>query len=59
VLRDLVEEHAQATGSKWSAEILADWDRWRDQFWQVCPKEMLSRLTHALNEEAIEVVAAE
>ena len=33
-----------ATGSKWSGEILADWDRWRDQFWQVCPKEMVSRL---------------
>ena len=45
VLKELVEDHARATGSKWSAEVLADWDRWRDQFWQVCPKEMLSRLT--------------
>ncbi|ABF53849.1 glutamate synthase large subunit [Sphingopyxis alaskensis] len=59
VLKALVEDHAKATGSKWSAEILADWDRWRRRFWQVCPKEMLSRLTHSLNEEAVEVVAAE
>lgn len=58
-LRELVEEHAKATGSKWSAEVLADWDRWRGRFWQVCPKEMLSRLTHSLNEEEVEVVAAE
>ena len=42
VVKDLVEDHAKATGSKWSSEILADWDRWKDQFWQVCPKEMLS-----------------
>src|SRR3546814_18897225 len=59
VLKELVEDHAKATGSKWSAEVLADWDRWRTRFWQVCPKEMLSRLTHSLNEEEVEVVAAE
>lgn len=59
VLKELVEEHARATGSKWSAEVLADWDRWRGRFWQVCPKEMLSRLTHSLNEEEAQVVAAE
>ncbi|MEQ8311259.1 MAG: glutamate synthase large subunit [Sphingopyxis sp.] len=59
VLKRLVEDHARATGSKWSAEVLADWDRWRGRFWQVCPKEMLSRLTHSLNEEMAEVVAAE
>ena len=59
VLKGLVEDHARATGSKWSAEVLADWDRWRGRFWQVCPKEMLSRLTHSLNEEMAEVVAAE
>jgi glutamate synthase (NADPH/NADH) large chain len=58
VLKELVEDHAQATGSKWSNEVLADWDRWRGQFWQVCPKEMLSRLAHPLS-DAAEVVAAE
>ncbi|WP_120218776.1 glutamate synthase large subunit [Sphingopyxis sp. FD7] len=59
VLKTLVEDHASATGSKWSAEILADWDRWRTRFWQICPREMLSRLAHPLSEEAVEVVAAE
>ena len=59
VVKDLVEDHAKATGSKWSNEILADWDRWKDQFWQVCPKEMLSRLAHPLSDAEAAVVAAE
>ncbi|WP_287940027.1 glutamate synthase large subunit [Sphingopyxis sp.] len=58
-LRALVEEHASATGSKWSAEVLADWDRWRTRFWQVCPKEMIGRLAHPLSDRAAEAVAAE
>ena len=58
-LRALVEEHAAATGSKWSAEVLADWDRWRTRFWQVCPKEMIGRLAHPLSDRAAEAVAAE
>ena len=59
VLKELVEDHARATGSKWSAEILAGWERWKGQFWQVCPKEMLSRLTQPLNDEEVAVEAAE
>ena len=58
-LKALIEEHADATGSKWSAEILADWDRWRDRFWQVCPKEMLSRIPHPLSDAGADAVAAE
>ncbi|MBD3747644.1 MAG: glutamate synthase large subunit [Sphingopyxis terrae] len=58
-LRAHVEEHAAATGSKWSAEVLADWDRWRTRFWQVCPKEMIGRLAHPLSDRAAEAVAAE
>ncbi|MGD9811850.1 MAG: glutamate synthase large subunit [Sphingobium sp.] len=58
VLRELVESHAEATSSKWSTAILEDWDRWRGQFWQVCPKEMVSRLAHPLS-DAPEVEAAE
>ena len=58
VLRDLIEQHVAATSSKWSAALLEDWDRRRSQFWQVCPKEMLSRLEHPLSDQA-EVVAAE
>jgi len=58
VLRDLIEQHVAATGSKWSSIILDDWDRWKDQFWQVCPKEMLTRLSHPLSDTEV-VEAAE
>ncbi len=57
MLRDLVEEHARETDSKWAHELLANWDRARGEFWQVCPKEMLSRLAHPLDEPVL--VAAE
>jgi len=58
VLRNLVEQHAKATGSKWSSTILDDWDRWRDHFWQICPKEMISRLANPLSDRSA-VEAAE
>ncbi len=58
VLRDLVEQHVAATSSKWSASVLDDWDRWRGRFWQVCPKEMISRLANPLSDTP-EVEAAE
>ena len=59
VLKALIAEHAAATGSRWSAEILSDWDRRRAQFWQVCPKEMVARLAHPLSDADIAVEAAE
>ena len=58
VLRDLVAEHVAATDSKWARGLLEDWDRAVGRFWQVVPKEMLSRLAHPL-EEAPEAIAAE
>ncbi len=59
-LRALIAEHAVATGSRWSNSVLDDWDRWRGRFWQVCPKEMVSRLSHPLSDRTdTEVVAAE
>ena len=57
-LRALIAEHAEATDSKWANGILDDWDRWRGRFWQVVPKEMLSRLEVPLSDEP-ELVAAE
>ena len=57
--KSLVAEHAVATDSRWARSLLEDWDRWRDCFWQVCPKEMLTRLSHPLNDEDVEMVAAE
>ena len=56
-LRAVIAEHAEATDSKWANTILDDWDRWRDRFWQVVPKEMLSRLSVPLQDE--QAIAAE
>ena len=58
VLRDLVEDHARATDSKWSRALLDDWHRVLERFWQVVPKEMLGRLPHPLDEAAV-LIAAE
>ncbi|RYD57777.1 MAG: glutamate synthase large subunit [Sphingomonadales bacterium] len=57
-LRSLVEAHAEATDSKWSHGLLEEWDRTRGSFWQIVPKEMLTRLAHPLD-DAVELVAAE
>ncbi len=50
VLRSLVAEHAAETGSRFAADLLRDWDVIRGQFWQVCPKEMIARLSHPLSD---------
>jgi glutamate synthase (NADPH/NADH) large chain len=57
-LYGLVERHHRTTDSKWSEAILRDWDRWRDRFWQVCPKEMVSRIAHPLSDREV-IEAAE
>ena len=59
VLRDLVQTHVAETGSRWGAGLLADWDRARMRFWQVCPKEMLTRLAYPLSDTISAAVAAE
>jgi glutamate synthase (NADPH/NADH) large chain len=58
VLKNLVTDHAEATDSKWSGGLIEDWDRVRGHFWQVVPKEMLTRLAHPLD-DSVEMVAAE
>jgi glutamate synthase (NADPH/NADH) large chain len=57
VVHDLISEHARETGSKWSAGLLAEWDRTRTRLWQVCPREMLSRLAHPLDDSVVQVAA--
>jgi glutamate synthase (NADPH/NADH) large chain len=57
VLKALVEEHVRHTASRRGADMLAHWDAARQRFWQICPKEMLPRLSHALTDAAS--VAAE
>ena len=58
VLLNLVRAHHAATDSKWSGALLDDWGRAVERFWQVVPKEMLSRLAHPLD-DSLEVIAAE
>ena len=55
----MVIDHADATDSTWSNSLLEDWDRVRGRFWQIIPKEMLTRLPAPLIDEAEEAVAAE
>jgi glutamate synthase (NADPH) large chain len=57
-LRALIAEHATVTDSKWANTLLDDWDIWRGRFWQVVPKEMLSRLDVPLSDEQ-DAIAAE
>ena len=58
VLLNLVRAHHAATQSRWSGSLLDDWGRAVGRFWQVVPKEMLTRLPQPLDDTA-EAVAAE
>ena len=48
----LIQRHASETGSEFSAKILLEWEHARQHFWQIVPKEMLSRLKHPLQDAA-------
>ncbi|MEQ9692903.1 glutamate synthase large subunit [Shimia sp. SDUM112013] len=51
-LKGLIERHHAETGSRKAADILQHWDLEKDNFLQVCPKEMLAHLPVPLAEEA-------
>ncbi|SEP98281.1 glutamate synthase large subunit [Thalassovita taeanensis] len=51
-LEGLIERHLEETGSRKAAEILQHWDLERENFVQVCPKEMLIHIPHPLSVEA-------
>ncbi|MBF0305245.1 MAG: glutamate synthase large subunit [Alphaproteobacteria bacterium] len=51
LLLDLVTEHHRETQSPHAQAVLADWGRESRRFWQVVPKEMLSRLEWPLSPE--------
>src|SRR6056300_223175 len=48
-LKDLIERHAQATGSLKAVNILQHWETELSNFVQICPKEMLVHLPHPLS----------
>jgi glutamate synthase (NADPH/NADH) large chain len=51
VLKDIVAEHVRETQSRFAEAIVRDWDRELPKFWQIVPKEMLTRLAHPLTKE--------
>ena len=51
-LKNLILRHADQTGSEFSRKILNDWELERGKFWQIIPKEMLTRLTVPLADAA-------
>jgi glutamate synthase (NADPH/NADH) large chain len=50
VCKSLIEEHVQETQSTHAANILANWDKTRGMFYQICPKELVNRLEHPLGD---------
>ncbi len=52
MLKQLLEKHVRETNSPQAVHILSHWENCRSNFWQVCPKEMLARLSHPLGEIA-------
>jgi glutamate synthase (NADPH/NADH) large chain len=54
VCRKLVEEHARETQSKFARDLLIHWDLEIGKFWQIVPREMLSRLEQPLSDSKAE-----
>ncbi len=51
ICKDLIEEHVNESGSKFSEQLLANWDLESEKIWQVCPKEMLDKLIYPLSDD--------
>ncbi len=56
-LKSLIETHYAETHSRKAADILQHWDVEKANFLQVCPKEMLNKISHPLTNEATAVPA--
>jgi glutamate synthase (NADPH/NADH) large chain len=56
-LKRLIEAHARETGSRRAAEILQHWDLELRNFVQVCPKEMLDKLSHPITTDEAAIPA--
>ena len=57
VLKSLIADHVRETQSEFAANLLREWDVVAPRFWQVCPREMLTRLEHPLSDEPAEARA--
>ncbi len=49
-LKALIAEHVAETQSAHALNLLTNWDEERRHFWQICPKEMVSRLASPLSD---------
>ncbi|MEL7721531.1 glutamate synthase large subunit [Citromicrobium bathyomarinum] len=58
-LRDLVERHVELTGSAYARGLLDRWENTLASVWQVCPKDMIGKLSHPLTDSIETVEAAE
>ncbi|KHQ52752.1 glutamate synthase large subunit [Mameliella alba] len=58
-LKGLIERHVEETASRKGKDILQNWDLEKDHFVQVCPKEMLNKISHPLGIEGDLAVPAE
>ncbi|MEX0307391.1 MAG: glutamate synthase large subunit [Ruegeria sp.] len=56
-LKVLIERHVAETNSRKAVDILQHWEVEKAHFLQVCPKEMLNKLSHPLTTEAAAVPA--
>ncbi len=56
-LKGLVERHYEETGSLKAFDLLQNWDVEKQNFLQVCPKEMLNKIEHPLSLESDAVPA--
>ena len=52
-LRSLIEDHIHETESQLALRLIENWELNLGHFWQIVPKEMLSRLSHPLQTFAI------
>ncbi len=50
-LKARLQEHVAETKSPLAARLLNDWNREVERFWQIVPKEMLTRLPQPLGVE--------
>ncbi|KUF10477.1 glutamate synthase large subunit [Pseudoponticoccus marisrubri] len=58
-LKGLIERHFAETKSRKAEDILQNWDIEKDNFLQVCPREMLDKIPHPLGIEDDLAVPAE
>ena len=51
ILKNLISEHLENTGSMRAENILSGWEWELPKFWQICPKEMVDKLEFPLVDE--------